>query len=73
MTVVNARRCYLAVFHQFVRATIHVFLVAYLPLYLSFSQVRVHGLLYEIHNEEPAKKIENQFIEPLKNKLRIFS
>lgn len=69
MTVGNAWRCYLAVFHQFVCAAIHVFLVAYLPFHLSLSQIRVHGLLHQIHDEEPAERVrENQFIEPKKLK-----
>lgn len=58
MTVVaDAWRCHLAVFHQFISATIYIFLVDYLPLHLSLPQVRVYGFLHQIHNEEPAEKI----------------
>jgi len=46
----------LTVLHQFVRAQTDVFLTDIL-ICLSLSEIRVHRLLYEVHDEESAEEI----------------
>ena len=73
VTVAGARRRHRAVFYQFVCAATHVFLVDHLFLDLSLPQIRVHGFLHQIHDEEPAEEETHQrstYIDSIVKKIK---